>query len=98
MTHERYRITHLQASGRSIPSVGGALLVVYRENSDNDWELVHQSSEHVDIERGGYDLVMDCPGGELTGPALLVRSDGRSHVFRGAGTLSLDGTALSRPI
>ncbi len=52
-----------------------------------DWELVHQSSEDVHIEQAAYTVHLGSPEGDFAGSALLVRSDGRSHVFRGAGDL-----------
>jgi len=63
-------------------------MVAQRSNSDTiDWELVHRTSEIVTLVQAPYVLEMDGPEGALAGPAVLVRSDGRSHVFRGAGEL-----------
>lgn len=88
MQHYRFVIETLTASGRRIPSRGGDLMVAQRDNSDSlDWELVHRTSEIVTLVQAPYVLEMDGPEGALGGPAVLVRSDGRSHVFRGAGTL-----------
>ncbi len=97
MIHERYLIDGLSASGDAVPTTGGTLLVVYRPNSNIDWELVHRSSDHVELAQQPYELVMTCPGGDLTGTAILVRSDGISHVFRGAGDLRFDGEVLVAP-
>lgn len=89
MQHRRYYISELTLSGQIIPGRGGDLLVAKRDESPElDWELVYQTEEHTPIEQSPYRLLMDGPEGELAGAAVLVRSDGRSHVFRGAGDLS----------
>lgn len=88
MQHRRYFITELTMSGRIIGGRGGDLLVAQREGElDLDWELVYQTEERTDIEQSPYRLLMDGPEGELSGSAILVRSDGKSHVFRGASDL-----------
>lgn len=88
MRHRRYLISELRADGCAIPSAGGALVVASHAGSDEvDWELVHRSSEPVRLDQAPYHLEMDGAEGPLSGPAVLVRSDGRSHVFRGAGDL-----------
>ena len=88
MQHYRFVIDSLIASGRRLPTTGGDLMVAKRSNSDMiDWELVHRTSEIVTLVQAPYVLQMDGPEGPLSGPAVLVRSDGRSHVFRGAGEL-----------
>lgn len=89
MQHRRYRITELTLSGQIINGRGGDLIVARRDESpDIDWELVFQTEDHTPIEQSPYRLLMDGPEGELSGPAVLVRSDGKSHVFRGAGDLT----------
>lgn len=86
--HRRFYISNLSVSGRRIPSQGGDLIVARRDESpDIDWELVHRTTEHVSIEPAPYDVHLDGPEGEFSGSALLIRSDGRSLVFRGAGEL-----------
>lgn len=88
MRSRRYLISTLRADGATIPSTGGDLLVARHDGSDDvDWELVHRSSEPVSLAQAPYHLEMQGVEGTLTGPAVLVRSDGRSHVFRGAGPL-----------
>ena len=88
MRHRRFLISTLLADEAEIPSVGGDLLVAAHEGSDDvDWELVHRSSEVVRLEQAPYRLEMEGVEGVFRGPAVLVRSDGRSHVFRGAGPL-----------
>ncbi len=86
--HRRYYIETLSASGRSVPSTGGDLIVASKDQTgDLDWELIHRSSRRYLIRQEPYDLEMSGPEGTFSGPAILVRSDGRSHVFRGVGTL-----------
>jgi hypothetical protein len=76
-----------------MPSTGGDLVVAAKDQTDDiDWELVHKSSEDWPMRTEPYDLDMRGPEGHFSGPAILVRSDGRSHVFRGVGTL--DGVEL----
>jgi hypothetical protein len=63
-------------------------MVVRRaESPDLDWELIVRTSEHCAVEQAPYDLFLSGPEGSFSGPAILVRSDGTSHVFRGAGDL-----------
>ncbi len=89
MQHRRYFIRELTMSGRIIEGRGGDLVVARRNDEPVlDWELVFQTEERTDIEQSPYRLLMDGPEGELSGPAILVRSDGKSHVFRGAGDLT----------
>ncbi len=88
MQHRRFYVTSLVVDGKPLPSTGGDLVVAKRpENPAVDWELVHQTSEDVQLEPAPCALDIATPDGAFSGPALLVRSDGRSHVFRGAGDL-----------
>ncbi len=88
MKHRRFFVEQLAASGRDLPLVGGDLLVVRRpESPDLDWELVAKSRGREHIDLSPYDLMISGPEGTFTGPAILVRSDGVAHVFRGAGDL-----------
>ncbi len=57
------------------------------QTGDLDWELIHRSSRRHEIAQEPYDLEMSGPEGDFSGPAILVRSDGHSHVFRGVGRL-----------
>lgn len=69
--------------------VGGDLIIAELEGRpDLDWELVCRTTAHTRIDMAPHTLEMSGPEGPLTGPALLVRSDGTAHVFRGAGTLA----------
>lgn len=88
MRHRRYYIQSLWTSGLAVPSTGGDLIIAAKDQTEDlDWELIHRSSEPWDIQTEPYDLDMIGPEGSFSGPAILVRSDGRSHVFRGVGTL-----------
>jgi len=88
MQHRRYYITDLTLSGQVLDGRGGDLIVAKRDESpDIDWELVFQTKIETPIEQAPFRLLMDGPEGELAGAAVLVRSDGTSHVFRGAGEL-----------
>lgn len=89
MLHQSYYISELTISGQIIDGRGGDLIVAKRGGSpDVDWELIYRTENTTPIEQGPYRLLMDGPEGELAGPAILVRSDGISHVFRGAGDLA----------
>ncbi len=88
MQHRRFFVDAVTASGQVFPPVGGNLLVVRRPESPNlDWELVVQTRETHLMQQAPYDLLMVGPGGSFSGSAILVRSDGHAHVFRGAGDL-----------
>lgn len=88
MQHRRFYVTALTVDGQILPSHGGDLVVAQRvENPVIDWELVHQTSEDVHLEAAPCTVEIGSPDGTFSGSALLVRSDGRSHVFRGAGEL-----------
>lgn len=88
MQHRQFFVDDLTASGIEFPALGGTLLVVRREENPNlDWELVLQTREQISVDHAPYDLLMSGPEGSFSGPAILVRSDDTSHVFRGAGDL-----------
>lgn len=88
MRHSRYFIDRLRVSGRELAQVGGDLVVAEFEGREGlDWELVCRTKPGTVIDMAPHTLEMDGPKGPLSGPALLVRSDGTAHVFRGAGTL-----------
>jgi hypothetical protein len=88
MRHYRYVIDELSVSGREMNDVGGSVVVAEFEGRQGiDWELVVRTTSGTAIEMAAHTLEMDGPEGHLSGPALLVRSDGTSHVFRGAGKL-----------
>ncbi len=86
--HRQFYIERLTASGRDLPLVGGDLMVVrYPENPNLDWELIVKTSSGEPLEQAPYQLLISGPEGNFTGDAVLVRSDGTAHVFRGAGDL-----------
>ena len=88
MQHRRILLESIVASGIDFPRLGGNLLVVRREESpDLDWEVVVQTRDRIDVDQAPYNLLLSGPEGNFSGPAILVRSDGTSHVFRGAGDL-----------
>ncbi len=88
MRHRQYYVDRLELSGRDLPLVGGDLMVVSRAEQTNlDWELIVRTRESEHVDPAPYRLLISGPEGSFTGPAILVRSDGRSHVFRGAGDL-----------
>lgn len=90
MRHRRYFIESLWTSGLAVPSRGGDLIIASNDQTEDlDWELIHRSSKRWTLRKEPYDLDMVGPEGSFAGPAILVRSDGISHVFRGVG--SLDG-------
>ena len=88
MQHRRFYVISLSVDDTELASTGGDLVVAKRpENPTLDWELVHQTSEDVHLEPAPCRLEIGTPDGDFSGPAILVRTDGRSHVFRGAGDL-----------
>jgi len=88
MRHYRYVIDQLSVSGQTMSDVGGSVIVAEFEGRNGiDWELVCRTSSDTEIEMAAHTLEMAGPEGPLSGPAVLVRSDGTSHVFRGAGKL-----------
>ncbi len=89
MRHRRYFIESLWTSGLAVPTRGGDLIVAAKtQTSELDWELIYRSSKKWQLKKEPYDLDMKGPEGDFAGPAILVRSDGHSHVFRGVGNLT----------
>lgn len=88
MQHRQFYVTELIITDRVLPSRGGDLIVVKRENAGYlDWEVVHRTTERVTILNEPYHLQIQGPEGTFAGDAVLVRTDGISHVFRGTGHL-----------
>lgn len=88
MRYRSFYVDTLVASGRPVPTMGGDLVVVDKEErGDLDWELITRSEEPHALEQKLYDVEISCPDGVFSGPAILVRSDGLTHVFRGVGEL-----------
>ena len=89
MRHKRIRIDHLRINGIPVDLRYGDLLVAQDDCAvDLDWEVVVSSREPLALEMSAYDVHMETfEARQLWGPGLLVRSDGRAHVFRGGGAL-----------
>ena len=70
-------------------------MVRHEGNDDLDWECVAASRPGHAYERAPHHLTMTVHDDErvLRGDAVVVRSDDRRHVFRGAG--ALDGLRRS---
>ena len=58
------------------------------ESSDTDWECLAASNDEVQLTEGTYALVLQSGPRSFDGDAILVRSDGLAHVFRGIGPLT----------
>ncbi len=63
------------------------MVVRYAENPNLDWELIVKTTVDEVVDQAPYQLLISGPEGSFTGDAVLVRSDGRAHVFRGASDL-----------
>ena len=89
MRHKRIRFEHLQLNGVAVDVRYGDLLVAQDECAElPDWEVVVSTRQVLDLEMAPYDVHMETGDArQLWGPGLLVRSDGRAHVFRGGGAL-----------
>ena len=83
------RSTHLAVAGRDISVRYCDLLVAsHEESSDTDWECLAASNDEVQLAQGTYALVLQSGSRSFDGDAILVRSDGLAHVFRGIGPLA----------
>lgn len=89
MNHEQFTVTGLKVNGTSIPLRYAHLVVVQNSNAtEEDWECLASSTDQVDLEPAPVALhVTTTEGTALCGDAVVVRSDGHSHVFRGVGAL-----------
>jgi hypothetical protein len=89
VNHEQFTVAGLRLNGVEVPLRYGHLVVVHNANAtDEDWECLASSTDDVALEPAPYDLhVTTTEGTRLRGDAVMVRSDGRSHVFRGVGVL-----------
>ncbi len=89
MRHKKFRFSHLRLNGVPVAVHYGDLLVAQGEVAVAvDWEVVVTTLDELHLEPAPYDVHMETPDArQLWGPGLLVRSDGRAHVFRGGGTL-----------
>ncbi|MDH3708003.1 MAG: hypothetical protein OES57_18210 [Acidimicrobiia bacterium] len=89
LRHVRYLLRSLTLNGVPV-SVGTGTLVAARPVGAEaiDWEIVVSSSTPLELEQAVYDIdTCTTQDRALRGSALLVRTDGRSHVFRGAAEL-----------
>lgn len=88
MRHTRIRFDRLQLNGVPVDVRYGDLLVAQDECAQRpDWEVVVSTFDRLELEPRAYDVHMESSGRQLWGPGVLVRSDGRAHVFRGGGVL-----------
>lgn len=89
MRHKRFGIDVLVVEGKDVSLRYCDLLVAVQEGSaDVDWECLASSNDEVRLVQREYPLVLRSQGREFTGTAIVVRSDGVSHVFRGVGPLA----------
>ena len=91
MRHKTFRLSHLRLNGVPVAVHYGDLLVAQGEAAVAvDWEVVVSTLDELRLVPASYDVHMETlEARQLWGLGLLVRSDGRAHVFRGGG--SLDG-------
>lgn len=89
MLHKRIRFGHLRLNGVPVEVRYGDLLVAQDESAElMDWEVVVATTDRLELPMSAYDVHIETAElRQLWGPGLLVRSDGRAHVFRGGGTL-----------
>lgn len=68
----------------------GGLLVAQDEAAVAvDWEVVVTTVDELHLEPASYDVHGEVgEDRQMWGPGLLVRSDGRAHVFCGGGALN----------
>jgi hypothetical protein len=88
--HARFSLAQVHVDDLELPLMQADLLVVRREESaELDWELITTTLSIPALHPRPCRLTMAVleDGRLLRGDALVVRSDDRSHVFRGAGDL-----------
>lgn len=93
MLSARLRVQHLTVDGTT-PQVrrGDVVVVLRRESSDLDWEVVVETGTPLGVGPGSHHLEFECTGDDggvrrCAGPAFLVRRVGPTLVFRGDGAL-----------
>ena len=89
MRHKRFRFGHMRLNGIPVNVRYGDLLVAQNDcNEQLDWEVVVKTTDRLTLEPSAYDVhVETSEDRQLWGAGVLVRTDGRAHVFRGGGTL-----------
>ncbi len=93
MRHKSFRFAHLRLDGVPVAVHYGDLLVAQPDDTAAlDWEVVLTTMDELALEPAAYDMHLEIGDGrQMWGQALLVRSDGRAHVFRGA--MAINGLA-----
>ena len=94
MRHKKIRFGHLRLNGIAVDVRYGDLLVALDDSSAQlDWEVVVATTDVLDLEPMSYDVHIETGDRrQLWGAGVLVRTDGRAHVFRGGG--KLDGFSV----
>ena len=88
MRHKRFPIDTLVVSGRTVSVRYCDLLVAASDGSNElDWECLAASNDEVQLTQAPYALELRSGPRDFVGDAILVRSDGLAHVFRGIGPL-----------
>jgi len=86
--HKRFPIDTLVVSGRTVSVRYCDLLVAASDGSNElDWECLAASNDEVQLTQAPYALELRSGPRDFVGDAILVRSDGLAHVFRGIGPL-----------
>ena len=88
MHHKRFPIQHVEVDGRGLSVRYGTLLVAVQEGrGELDWECLVTSNDEFPLERAPCALTLESDTRRFAGDAIVVRSDGIAHVFRGVGPL-----------
>ena len=88
MRHKRFPIDHLAVAGRTISvRYCDLLIAITDQQPEPDWECLAASNDEVQLAQGTYALELRSRARMFNGQAILVRSDGLAHVFRGIGPL-----------
>ena len=90
MRHKNFRFGHLRLNGVPVGVHYGNLLVAQADEAVAvDWEVVVTTMDELRLEPAPYDMHLELGDSrQLWGQALLVRSDGRAHVFRGGQAIN----------
>ena len=88
MRHKRFAIDALVIGDREVSVRYCDLLVASSDQTqDLDWECLLSTNDELQLVQGPYRLAFRAAGRPFGGDAILVRSDGIAHVFRGIGPL-----------